>query len=358
VLARADQQTIENLTGRYRLVRRLALGGMAEIFVARRDGSQPGPVVIKRILPQLAERPEYVEMFLCEARIARQLLHPHIVRTYEYGVDEGGYFISMELLEGMTLQRLLAGYHRRAAKLPRSAAIEIVRAICSALHFAHEQVDAEGKPLDIVHRDVSPQNVFITGQGEVKLLDFGIAKWTDRDFETKPNWLKGKLRYMSPEQFNGAAERRSDVYAVGLLLYELLLGRHAYAAETDDALCAQVITGRYPAPRAIAPDFPGTLAEILERALARDVADRYESCAALDGDLGLIARFLGASPRRDELAELVAEAAADARALEHAFSALGPGFGERADDASSLSIEIVLDEDGEDTVTSSTRPTC
>ncbi len=303
--------------GRYRLLRRLAVGGMAEVFVAERAGPSGGsPLALKCILPQHAAVGEFVDMFLAEARIAGMLRHENIVRTYEFGMVDGEYFIVMELLAGLTVRKLSDGYTRRGTHLPRPAAVAIVRAIAAGLNYAHERCDAEGAPLGIVHRDVSPQNVIVTRHGGVKLLDFGIAKSSARIDATREGALKGKLRYMSPEQCRGVADRRSDVFACGLILYELTLGRSAYRGKSDEELFACALEARYEPPRSIDPSYPAELEAVIACALQPAPEDRHPSGAALAADLAIAARSLGPPATAAVLAELVADEQASVSAVE------------------------------------------
>ena len=195
---------------------------MAEIFLARirkMTGFQK-MVVIKRILPQLAQNTEFVEMFLDEARIAATLEHPSIVQTYDVGVLDENFFIAMEYLHGEDVRSVMRMLRNRNLKLPIEVALHIVISACAGLHYAHEKVGFDGHPLEIVHRDVSPQNIIVTYEGGVKLLDFGIAKASNRLRETRFGTLKGKVPYMSPEQCRGEPlDRRSDIFSLGIMLY-------------------------------------------------------------------------------------------------------------------------------------------
>ena len=189
-------------------------------------------MVIKRILPQLATKTDFVEMFLDEARIAATLQHPNVVQMYDVGVVDGNYFIAMEYLHGEDVRSLQRTLHRQDKRLPLEHALNIVIGVASGLHYAHEKVGFDGKPLEIVHRDVTPQNVIVTYDGAVKLLDFGIAKASNRFGETRFGTLKGKVPYMSPEQCRGEPlDRRSDIFSLGIMLYELTLGKAALSGQ-------------------------------------------------------------------------------------------------------------------------------
>ncbi|HEX4460669.1 MAG TPA: serine/threonine-protein kinase, partial [Polyangia bacterium] len=217
--------------GDYEILKRLAVGGMAEIFLARvrkLTGFQK-MVVIKRILPQLAQNTDFVEMFLDEARIAATLEHPHIVQTYDVGMIDDSYYIAMEYLHGEDVRSIMRAVNTRLQAPPIEQALHIIISAAAGLHYAHEKVGFDGAPLDIVHRDVSPQNLIVTYEGSVKLLDFGIAKASNRLRETRVGTLKGKVPYMSPEQCRSEQlDRRSDIYSLGILMWELTLSRRLY----------------------------------------------------------------------------------------------------------------------------------
>jgi len=210
--------------GKYELIKRIATGGMAEIYLARVSGL-PGfekIVVVKRILPQLATNQEFVQMFLDEARVAATLHHPNIVQMYDIGAVDGNYFISMEYLHGEDLRSIARAMRQKGQdRVPLEHALGIGVGIAAGLHYAHEKVGFDGKPLHIVHRDITPQNIFVTYDGGVKLVDFGIAKASNRASETRYGSLKGKIPYMSPEQCRSEPlDRRSDIFSLGILLYE------------------------------------------------------------------------------------------------------------------------------------------
>ena len=245
--------------GKYEIIKRLATGGMAEIFLARVSGL-PGfqkMVVIKRILPQLATKTDFVEMFLDEARIAATLQHPNVVQMYDVGVVDGNYFIAMEYLHGEDVRSLSRSLHRQDKKLPLEHALNIVIGVASGLHYAHEKVGFDGKPLEIVHRDVTPQNIIVTYDGAVKLLDFGIAKASNRFGETRFGTLKGKVPYMSPEQCRGEPlDRRSDIFSLGIMLYELTLGKRLYQGKSDFEVLKQIVEGTVTPPSELDKEYP------------------------------------------------------------------------------------------------------
>ncbi len=276
--------------GRYEIVQRLALGGMAEIYLARASGlgGFAKHVVLKRILPSHARDPEFVRMFFNEARYAATLDHPNIAHVYDLGEEQGLHYFTMEYLHGEDCRTLLHELAVRKLKLPLEHALTIVAAAATGCHFAHEHTDEHGQPLGLVHRDVSPSNVVITYSGAVKLVDFGIAKATNLEDVTAIGTTKGKLAYMAPEQCKGTPlDRRADVYALGVLLYELTTQRRAFHGVNDAMVMWAVVAGGATPPNEIVPDYPAPLAEIVMRAMhvARDqrFATARELQQALEG---------------------------------------------------------------------------
>jgi hypothetical protein len=282
--------------GKYQILKRLATGGMAEIFLARASGL-PGfqrMVVIKRILPVLACKTDFLEMFLNEARIAATLQHPNVVQTYDVGVADGDYFIAMEYLHGEDVRALQAALHRNQERLPLEHALQIVIGVCAGLHYAHEKLGFDGQPLAIVHRDVSPQNVIVTFDGAVKLLDFGVAKAAISAHDTLRGVVKGKISYMSPEQCRGAPfDRRSDLFSLGIVLYELTLGRRLFGGGTEFETLKRIAEQPVVPPRAVDPDYDERLERIVIRALAKDPDRRYQTARELQLDLEDLARHRG-----------------------------------------------------------------
>jgi serine/threonine protein kinase len=279
--------------GKYTIIKRLATGGMAEIFLARVSGL-PGfqkMVVIKRILPQLASNNDFVEMFLDEARIAATLQHPNVVQMYDVGVVDGNYFIAMEYLHGEDVRAIMKTVHRAEKKLPLEHALNIVIGVASGLHYAHEKVGFDGNKLDIVHRDVTPQNIIVTYDGAVKLLDFGIAKASNRFGETRFGTLKGKVPYMSPEQCRGEPlDRRSDIFSLGIMLYELTLGKRLFRGKSDFDLLKQIVEGVVPPPRELDPGYAPDLEAIVMRALEKEKDRRYATARELQAELEALVR--------------------------------------------------------------------
>jgi len=210
--------------GRYRIVRRMAVGGMAEIFLARVEGLRGFErlVVCKRLLPQYAPNQNLVRMFLDEARLMATLNHPNVTQVHDVGEARGSYFFAMEYVHGEDLRTILRASTQRGEPLPIEISVGIIADAAAGLHHAHEKRGSDGAPLEIVHRDVSPSNVLVSFDGAVKLTDFGVAKWALQESRTRQGTLKGKCAYMAPEQCRGeAVDARSDVFALGILLYEL-----------------------------------------------------------------------------------------------------------------------------------------
>jgi hypothetical protein len=297
--------------GDFVAVRPIAAGGMAELYLAARRSSAGAPelAAIKRMLPHLGWDPEFVRMFLEEVRIAASLQHPNIVRVVDFGVGEGGHYLAMEYLHGRTLRAIQRSI-REQGPLPLAFSVGTVIEIAVGLHAAHEHRDVEGNPVEVVHRDVSPTNVMVTFDGRVKLLDFGIARVTEHTQQTRAGTLKGKMGYMSPEQCRGErVDRRSDVFGLGILLYELAVGRRAFYADNDYAVIGKVVDGAYVRPGRAVQGFPPELEVVIVRALEVDTERRYPTAAALVEDLQRFAASAG----------LDVEAPARAGVLVHRF---------------------------------------
>jgi serine/threonine-protein kinase len=280
--------------GKYELVSRLAAGGMAEIFLARTKSIQGFEkyLVIKRILQHRTQDPEFVRMFLDEARVAATLDHPNIVQIYDVGHVDNEYFIAMEYLRGHNLIEIVrAGAKLGYAKPPLEHVVSVLTQCCAGLHYAHEKRDFEGRSLEIVHRDVTPQNVVVSFDGSVKVVDFGIAKAATREVETLAGTLKGKIGYMSPEQCKGGnVDRRSDIFAVGIILFELTTGKRLYHERSDFDTLKKIIEGPVPSPRDLLPFYPAFLNAIVVRCLQKNPDDRYQTARDLHADLDAFAR--------------------------------------------------------------------
>ncbi|MDX2023322.1 MAG: serine/threonine-protein kinase [Deltaproteobacteria bacterium] len=264
--------------GRYRLLSRLAVGGMAEIFLARVDGigGFEKVVVVKRLIPQYADDPILVRMFMDEARLLAKLDHPHITQVHDVGTQDGHYFFAMEYVHGEDLRSITRACALANTSLSDVLAATIVATAARALHYVHEKCSDDGRPLNIVHRDVSPSNVLVGFNGTVKLADFGVAKWEEQQTSTTHGTLKGKLAYMSPEQAKGGAiDRRSDVFSLGVLMFELFTGTRLFQGATELAILDQITSGQIPSPSRRRHDLPPLLEAAIVRALAVDPDQRF-----------------------------------------------------------------------------------
>ncbi len=280
--------------GQYVLVRKLAEGGMAEIFLAKRLGADgfERNVVIKRMLPHLSALPDFVEMFRDEARLAARLVHPNVVQIHELGFTEDCYYICMEYLPGEDFSTTVRTASYRGEYVPVPLVLRVLADAARGLHYAHDFTDESGKPLNIVHRDISPSNLYVTYEGQVKVLDFGIAKAESRLAQTRTGVVKGKYVYMAPEQARGAeVDRRSDVFSLGVSLYEALTHVRPFARDNDLAVLNALLDGDYQPPRALRPDLSPELEAVVLKAMAYEPADRYATAAEFAQDLeALLAR--------------------------------------------------------------------
>ena len=274
--------------GKYKLIQPLAQGGMAEIFLAKQQGpaGYEKTVVIKRVLSHYSAHPEFVAMFLDEARLAAQLSHPNIVQIFDFGENEGAYYLCMEYLRGEDLHTLVKLAAKKNLPISPQVAATVVAAACDALHYAHSLTSDEGQPLNIVHRDISPSNIFVSFQGVVKVLDFGIARAEGKVVKTATGMIKGKLAYMAPEQAKGLAlDGRADVWALGAVLHELLTGKRLFWRGNDVESFRALLDERVPLPSELRAGIPRELDEICCRALERDLDLRYTSAKEMYGDL-------------------------------------------------------------------------
>ena len=299
------QQT--TLGERFRIVKRLAVGGMAEIFLATAYGLEgfEKPVVIKRILPQCADVPEFVGMFLDEARLVAKLHHPNIAQVYDVGFDGRCHYFVMEYVNGRDVCDIL---NAAGEPIPFDYAVAIGMGVASGLHAAHEQRGCDGVPLQIVHRDVSPDNVIVNRDGAVKLIDFGIAKAARRQTQTQVGVIKGKSRNMSPEQCtSGKVDRRSDIFALGILLWELTVGEPLFCGNNEFEIMRRIATADAPRPSERRRRYPKKLEAIVMRALARDPNARYQTARDLLLDLDAFAREHRLAVAPHSLGDFVAE---------------------------------------------------
>jgi serine/threonine-protein kinase len=271
------------------LLLRVGRGGMATVWVAREyvPGRKDDRLVaVKAMLPELAEEAEFVRMFLDEVRLVRSIRHHNVVNVYDVGEHDGVMWMSMEWVEGESLHTVIAEAGKRRA-IPPEMAVSILAEAAAGLHAAHELRDENGGPRGVVHRDISPHNILIGTNGAVKLVDFGVAKAVGRVSEaTRAGQLKGKFGYMSPEQARGKAiDRRSDLFALGIVLFELTTSRRLFRGESDIETLKLVISSRVPPPTTLDPKYPPELERIVMRALQRDPQARYQTAQELEGDL-------------------------------------------------------------------------
>jgi serine/threonine-protein kinase len=277
---------------RYRVVEKLESGGMAEVFRAESEGLQGfrKQVAIKRVLPHLSEKKKFIQMFLDEARLSAMLSHSNCVQVFDIGVGDNAYFIVMEYVDGANLKAIVESLRKQGREFPVAAATLICHEICKGLSYAHELRDPSGVPLNIVHRDMSPPNVLITKYGEVKIVDFGLAKATTQLEKSEPGIIKGKFSYLSPEAAMGQdVDLRTDVFAVGIMLWELLTQQRLFLGETDFQTVKKVQQAVVPPIRQFNPSVPPELERIAATALARDPKQRYATARQLGIEL---AKFL------------------------------------------------------------------
>jgi serine/threonine-protein kinase len=268
--------------GSYDLVRKIAAGGMAEIFLARQwgEGGFFRDVVIKRLFPHLAEHERQLRMFQDEARLLSQLAHPNIPQVYDVGRADGYWYLAMEYVEGHTVADLWRLGAKAGQVMPTNVALAILVQACEALHHAHERKDRAGRPLRIVHRDVTPHNLMLTRDGVAKLMDFGVAATSARK-DTEAGAVRGTFSYMAPEQVRGKPlDKRADVFALGVVLYELTTGTRLFRG-SDVQIMTQVVEQDAPAPSSRVPGYPADLEEIVLTALQRDRSKRLPSAAHL-----------------------------------------------------------------------------
>jgi serine/threonine protein kinase len=274
--------------GKYVLLERVSVGGMAEVFKAKAFGVEGFEKIlaIKRILPSMAEDADFIEMFIDEAKICGQLNHANICQIYELGRVSDAHFIAMEYVWGKDVLQMQNRFRKLRQKMKPEMAAYIACKICEGLDYAHKKKDANGKPLGIIHRDISPQNILVSYEGELKVIDFGIAKAASRSSKTQAGVLKGKFGYMSPEQVRGLPlDRRSDIFAIGTILYELLTTERLFYGESDFETLEKVRNVDVPPPSQVSPGCPKALEKIILRALAKDVEGRYQWASEMAEEL-------------------------------------------------------------------------
>ena len=290
--------------GKYHLFAVLGRGGMADVYLAVSRGPMGFNklVVVKRLRDSLAEEPSFLNMFLDEARLAARLNHPNVVHTYEVGEHDGHYFIAMEYLDGQSVQTLLRAVAKKGSKLSAPMCARIVADALAGLHHAHELKDYDGTPLNIIHRDVSPHNVFVTYEGQVKLVDFGIAKAALSRTQTEVGVLKGKVAYMAPEQAMGVPlDRRADLFAMGIVLWELLTGQRLMAGETAAVTLHRLLNKPVPRVSEVLPSVDPRLDAIVARALEKDPNARFATAQEMRDALEAWIAGSGALVRQEDI---------------------------------------------------------
>ncbi|MBX5483667.1 MAG: serine/threonine protein kinase [Myxococcaceae bacterium] len=271
--------------GRYQLIRRLAVGGMGEVFLARQVGvgGFEKLLVVKRILPHLAQEEDFIEMLFDEARIAAALNHPNISQIFDLGDVDGVYYIAMEYVHGDSLRAVNMRANAELGGMPLALKCRIIADTAAGLDYAHRAKTATGKPLGLIHRDLSPQNILVGFNGAVKIIDFGVAKAVGKISETMTGHIKGKYAYMSPEQARGAEDLdyRSDIFGLGIVFYELLTSQRLFKRESETATLKAVVSAKIDPPSALTKGIPRELDKIVLRALERERRHRYQSAAEL-----------------------------------------------------------------------------
>ena len=296
--------------GPYELLDRVAVGGMAEVFKAKRSGVEGFEkiVAVKRILPHLSDNQEFVDMFVNEAKMVAGLTHPNIVQIFDLGRIDTSYYIAMEYVHGRDLRTILRRAKDRGLRMPLDLALRIASLVCSALEYAHRKKDERGRPMEIVHRDVSPQNILISFEGDVKLTDFGIAKAATKASTTDRGALRGKLLYMSPEQAWGRPmDRRSDLFSLGLVLYETITDQKPFlggSGGNEMSVLETVRECRIGPPREANPRIPEELDRLVVRALAKDPDERFQDASEMGRSLDRVLRERHA-PTSTELARFM-----------------------------------------------------
>ncbi|MGH9887731.1 MAG: serine/threonine protein kinase, partial [bacterium] len=291
--------------GKYFLLERINAGGMAEVFRSKAFGVEGFErlVAVKRILPAIAEDKEFIRMFIEEAKLAVQLNHANIAQIFDLGVVDGSYYIALEHVHGRDLRAIFERCRDLAEAMPIAQACFVAMKVCEGLDYAHNKRDQAGRELQLVHRDVSPQNILISFEGEVKLIDFGVAKAAGASPRTQAEIQKGKLGYMSPEQARGGhVDRRSDVFSCGIVLYELLTGERLFTGDSDYATLDKVKNVEILPPSTYNRKIPDELERIVLKALNKDVDERYQHAIDLHDELQAFVYTAGEFYSRKDLA--------------------------------------------------------
>jgi len=299
---------------RYRVIEKIASGGMAEVFRAESAGLEgfKKTVAIKRVLPHLSEKKQFIGMFLDEARLSAHLSHSNCVQVFDIGVGDNTYFIVMEYVDGADLKGVVEYQKRVGRRIPVEEACLICVRICEGLAYAHDARDPKGNHLHIVHRDMSPPNVLITRHGEVKIVDFGLAKANSQLEKSEPGIIKGKFSYLSPEAALGRpVDARTDIFAVGIILWELLAGRRLFMGDSDLETVRLVQTVTVPSIRKLNPKVTPEIERVIARALTQDPSDRYQTAREFGEDLNNMLFHLDRAVSSFDIAKLVEPVAAE-----------------------------------------------
>jgi len=287
-LASPREEPSQGQFGKYRIVRRIASGGMADIFLAVLDGPDGffKTCVIKRILPEYANLDVFSRMFAGEAKVAALLNHPNIVQVFDFGKIDGQYYLAMEWIQGASLDKVVKRAAKAQVPLGPRMAVNVGIALAEALAYAHQKTLPDGTPLKLVHRDITPGNVLVSREGQIKLADFGIVKSSANLERTAVGVVKGKYAYMSPEQIaNRDLDSRSDLFSLGIVLWELVTGKHLFKRDTLQQTILAISKAEAPAPTSLNPECPPALEQAVLKALAVAPEARYQSAAELHADL-------------------------------------------------------------------------
>jgi len=293
---------------RYSIVRQLGEGGMGEVYEAIQHGADGfvKRVAIKLIRNWVAEKPEFLQNFVGEAKLVAQLVHTNIVQTYQFGHSNGSPFIAMEYIQGTDLLQMLHVHAARELCLPVDLAVFIASRVCRGLAYAHTRIDANGESLGIVHRDISPPNIMISREGDVKITDFGMAKALNLMLDGEGEIVMGKACYMSPEQARGErTDGRSDLFSTGVVLSEMLIGANIFSAQDPSEIIQRILEMEIPDIRDLCPEVGEDLSRILKRAMARDLSRRYGNAGEMLVDLERFIYSAGYGPTSETLAEYV-----------------------------------------------------
>ena len=294
---------------KYKILEKLDAGGMAEVFVAESESMKgfKKRVAIKRILPHLTKNQKFVQMFLDEAKLCLQLEHANIVNVFDIGKADASYFIVMEYVDGVNLKKVIESYRRGGKVVPIEQSIYVLREVCEGLAYAHDITDmTTNEALNLVHRDVSPPNILLSKRGEIKLVDFGLAKATSQLEATDPGVVKGKFSYLSPEAASGLnVDMRADIFSVGILLFEMLTGQRLFYGENDYHTVELVRKTEVPRVTSINPAIPAEMERVLFKALAQNPDDRYQHASDLSEDLTKLLFSHGTAVGRGNISRMV-----------------------------------------------------